>query len=561
MSVTVTCVADAPVVTAGGTLAYTENDPATPIAPALTVTDPDLGGTLTGATVQITSNYAGAQDVLALANAASHAPITASVTGDTLTLNGTATPAAYQSALRDVTYANSSDSPSSLQRTVTFTVTDSTTLTGSAARNISVTAVDDSPAAVNDAFQGTEDSGAVTVPVLANDTDVDGGPKAIASVTQPANGTVVITGGGTGLTYAPNPNYCNDPPGTAPDTFTYTLTPGGSTATVSVKVTCVNDAPIADDESFNGASSGVGNTTLVVDDPTDGPPSATGPKKTITGDVLAGDADADGDTLSVVPATITTGGGTVVIEADGDFTLVPPAGCAPSYSFDYTVTDGGSPALTDTGTVTVAISGCVWYVSNNAAGNSGTSTAPFDTLAQAQTASAAGDTIFLFDGDNTTTGYSAGFDLKANQRLLGETANLQFGSDLLYTGVAANRPTITDNNADVVTMASGTTIRGFNVDPQGTGGGIFGTGFANLSTNTIRRRPGHRHGDQGHAARTRARLEQRGCDHEHLEPHSQQRRRRLRDDHRRRREGERRGHRQLRQLRNHLDHDERRQGP
>ena len=50
--------------------------------------------------------------------------------------------------------------------------------------------------------------------------------SAIASVTQPANGTVAITGGGTGLTYQPNPNYCNDPPGTTLDTFTYTLAPG-----------------------------------------------------------------------------------------------------------------------------------------------------------------------------------------------------------------------------------------------------------------------------------------------------------------------------------------------
>ena len=49
-----------------------------------------------------------------------------------------------------------------------------------------------------------EDSGATAIDVLANDTDADGGPKTIASVTQPANGTVVITGGGTGLTYQPD---------------------------------------------------------------------------------------------------------------------------------------------------------------------------------------------------------------------------------------------------------------------------------------------------------------------------------------------------------------------
>ena len=87
-------------------------------------------------------------------------------------------------------------------------------------------------------------------------------------MTQPANGTVIITGGGTGLTYQPNPNYCNNPPGTSPDTFTYTLN-GGSTATVSITVTCVNDAPVAADFTFNGANAAIGNTALVINDPTD----------------------------------------------------------------------------------------------------------------------------------------------------------------------------------------------------------------------------------------------------------------------------------------------------
>src|SRR6185503_16682001 len=105
------------------------------------------------------------------------------------------------------------------------------------------------PVAVNDSTTLTEDAGATAVNVLANDTDADGGPISITSVTQPTNGTVIITGGGTGLTYAPNANYCNNPPGTTPDTFTYTLTPGGSTATVSVAVTCVNDPPVADNDA------------------------------------------------------------------------------------------------------------------------------------------------------------------------------------------------------------------------------------------------------------------------------------------------------------------------
>ncbi len=67
-------------------------------------------------------------------------------------------------------------------------------------------------------------------------------------MTQPANGTVVITGGGTGLTYAPDADYCND--GAPPDdTFTYTLSPGGDEATVSVAVTCAPDPSVAVNDS------------------------------------------------------------------------------------------------------------------------------------------------------------------------------------------------------------------------------------------------------------------------------------------------------------------------
>jgi Ca2+-binding RTX toxin-like protein len=100
----------------------------------------------------------------------------------------------------------------------------------------------ESPAAVDDSKTVSEDAGPTAIDVLGNDTDPDGGTKTIASVTQPINGTVVITGGGSGLTYQPDANYANNPPGTAPDIFTYTLN-GGSTATVSVSVDAVNDTP------------------------------------------------------------------------------------------------------------------------------------------------------------------------------------------------------------------------------------------------------------------------------------------------------------------------------
>ena len=133
-------------------------------------------------------------------------------------------------------------------RSIRVRATDSGGLFVEKQLTITVTDVDDPPVAVDDIKTVNEDAPATAIDVLANDTDVDSGPISIESVTPPAHGNVVITGGGTGLTYAPAANYCNTP--TPPfDTFTYTLAPGTSTATVSVTVTCVDDAPVAVDDA------------------------------------------------------------------------------------------------------------------------------------------------------------------------------------------------------------------------------------------------------------------------------------------------------------------------
>jgi VCBS repeat-containing protein len=196
----------------------------------------------------------------------------------------------------------------------------------SAIVSMKVSCVDDPPVAVNDTKTVEEDSGATAIPVLANDTDVDGGPKSIESATQPANGTVVITGGGAGLTYAPGPNYCNEPPGTTPDTFGYTLN-GGSSATVSVKVECVDDPPVA-----------VNDTKTVQEDS-----GATAI------DVLANDTDIDGGTKTIESITqpangtvVITGGGAGLTYEPGPNYCNEPPGTTPD-TFTYEIT-GGSEA-------------------------------------------------------------------------------------------------------------------------------------------------------------------------------------------------------------------------
>ena len=214
--------------------------------------------------------------------------------------------------------------------------------------------------AVNDSATVLEDAAATAITVLTNDTDVDAGPKTIR-LGHPA---------GERHRRDHRRRHRADLPArtrttattrraTTPDTFTYTLN-GGSTATVSITVTCVNDAPVADDETFNAPTARSATRRWSSTTPTTGRRRRRNPKKTISGDILAGDTDVDGPgPLTVTAGTFATNdGGSVTIEADGDFTFQPAAATSctdTSDFFDYTVSDqnawvrGRHPAPTSAG--------------------------------------------------------------------------------------------------------------------------------------------------------------------------------------------------------------------
>jgi len=138
--------------------------------------------------------------------------------------------------------------------------------------------IDIAPVAVDDAQTIIEDLGIVFIPVLNNDTDIDGGSNFIESFTQAGHGTVGTQG--AAISYSPDTNYCND--GMATDDFTYTLN-GGSQATVSITVTCVNDLPEAVEDSIS----------IAEDDP-------------VTNiDVLANDFDIDGGGDEILVGSVT----------------------------------------------------------------------------------------------------------------------------------------------------------------------------------------------------------------------------------------------------------------
>ncbi len=341
---------------------------------------------------------------------------------------------------------------------------------------VTVTCVDDPPTAVDDPATVTEDALATAIDVLANDTDSDGGPISITGVTQPTNGTVLITGGGTGLTYQPDPNYCNG--GVPTDDFTYTLTPGGSVGTVQVTVNCVADPPMAVADGYTT----VGNTELVVAGAT--PTSLA--RVTNATSLLANDSDPiEMGAISVValgadvtaPFTgTTTLTGDVSINANGSFVYVPPRGVKNTVdTFTYTL--GNAVGGQATAVVSITITNdLLWYVHNNPAGEAlnpadgggseGRSNDPFDTLAQADfnaALSAAGDFIHVFAGDGTTVGHTAGIELTDNQKLIGHrAATLAVGAVTVQTPGFGNRPKVdhTGGSAGVtVTNRTGVEIR------------------------------------------------------------------------------------------------------
>jgi VCBS repeat-containing protein len=183
--------------------------------------------------------------------------------GDPFTVTSASDPANGSTALSggDVTYtpdANYCNSQAGgSPDTFTYTVSGGDT----AAVSVAVLCADDAPVGANDAQTVAQGAPATAIDVLANDPDPDGGPKQVAAATQAANGTTVASA--TGVTYRPDPLYCNSQPGGTPDTFTYTLN-GGSQATVSMTVTC--RSPGGEDESTAPvfASARVTNTTFAV---------------------------------------------------------------------------------------------------------------------------------------------------------------------------------------------------------------------------------------------------------------------------------------------------------
>lgn len=155
--------------------------------------------------------------------------------GDALTTSITSGPTSGIAGIEGLTVTYTPNENFNGSDTFTVTVEDGKGGSDTAAVNITVLSVDDMPVAINDSAT-TEINMAVTIDVLANDTDVDGGPMTVVSSSNPVSGTVVINSGES-ITYTPDTGF------TGADSFTYTLN-GGSSATVTITVNDVVSEPL-----------------------------------------------------------------------------------------------------------------------------------------------------------------------------------------------------------------------------------------------------------------------------------------------------------------------------
>jgi large repetitive protein len=350
----VTPVNDAPVNTVPAAQTTVEDTPrvfSTANGNAITVADAD-GGSLT-------TTLSVANGLLTLGTT-----IGVTVTGNgTGSVQVTGTAAAINAALNGLGYAPTADFNSGAAQTLNVVTTDGTA-TDTDTVAITVTPVAD---IANDAVITAEDT-PIVISVLTNDTFENPG-RTITAVNGTAitaggpavavaNGAVALNASGQ-LVFTPAANYNNT--AATPTTFTYTVTSGGATetATVSVQVTPVNDAPV---NTVPAAQSTVEDTPQVFS-------AANGNAITV--------ADPDGGTitttLTVTNGTLTlgtvagvtvfgNGTGTVVVSSTAALINMALNGLSFAPTADYNnaggvtlsvaTTDG---TVTDTDTVNVAI--------------------------------------------------------------------------------------------------------------------------------------------------------------------------------------------------------------
>ncbi len=192
-------------------------------------------------------------------------------------------------------------------------------------------------AAVNDTVTLDEDT-SVTVNVTANDTNVT--PSTAVITSEPGKGTASITDGT--ITYTPDADF------TGVDSISYRVSSnnnsGNNSASLSLTVVNVNDAPQASDDAV-----------------------ATGVNSSFDINVLGNDTDIDNDTSTLsIDIVDSTSNGSIAVSPGGLIAYAPTLDFTGQDSFTYQITDpAGSISNIAAVSITVFAPGETFFLAND----------------------------------------------------------------------------------------------------------------------------------------------------------------------------------------------------
>ena len=267
----------------------------------------------TAVTDTVTTNYGAAITINALSNDTDPENDTLTVTGNTQASNGTVTRSGN-------TFTYTPRSGFSGADSFSYTISDGKGNSATGTVNITVGAapVDNkAPIAVNDTISTTMGV-PVLVNLLANDSDPNGEKIALKTLSNPKNGKLYRMNDSY-IFYFPNAGFVGK------DSFTYTITDSkGATSTASVAITVApaNRLPVAKNDVVTAKSG-----------------------KAVMLNLLANDADPDGDALTVLGATVPSHG-SIRWQDKKTIIYTPRADYTGWDNFAYTISDGkGGSAL------------------------------------------------------------------------------------------------------------------------------------------------------------------------------------------------------------------------
>ena len=318
----------------------------------------------------------------------------------------------------------------------TFKVNDGNLDSNISTVSVSISAINDEPIAQNSSFNTNEDT---TYSGILSASDIDGSPLTYSIVSQGTKGTVAITNTATGaFNYVPQSNI------NGTDSFTFRVNDGtfnSTTATVSVTINSVNDAPVANSQSG-----------LTITD-----------EQQLSITLTGSDIEGDNLTYSIVVAPAK---GTL-IGTPPNLTYRPTLNSTGADSFTFRINDGTTNSLN--GTVSLTINP-VWPSGTLSALNvtSGTTTLTAgQTFAYSSINIAAGATLNISGSSNLIT-------------VIGATGSIVINGNVTVTNTALGTST-----ASVTTPDGSSLSYTQNRKSGGSGGrgGSIGSSSCNLGAN------------------------------------------------------------------------------